>query len=178
LTCFLHIDRLIDWNSSLIQLLFSLHPLNFNQVKIKCLRTIELGCPATLSTLLFSLEHCTPCFSLQMEVHISIPIKYGNSYECSFWTWFYRFFIALYPFRGERSSKRKELHGTINVQGLSGHWVHETETVTLYWLDFLCDQEDENYVGFVLLMESVLDDDVAFSEIDLFLVLNICFTLL
>ncbi|XP_062205319.1 LOW QUALITY PROTEIN: endoribonuclease Dicer homolog 3b-like [Phragmites australis] len=75
---------------------------------------------------------------------------------------------------GPGTTKRKELHGTINVQGLSGNWIHESGTVTLnpYKFDFLCDQEGENYAGFVLLMESVLDDDVAHSEIDLFLIPN------
>lgn len=72
------------------------------------------------------------------------------------------------------TTKRKELHGTINVHALSGTWIHEEETVTLnvYRFDFRCDQEGENYAGFVLLMESVLDDDVACSKMDLFLIPN------
>lgn len=72
------------------------------------------------------------------------------------------------------TTKRKELHGTINVHGLSGNWIHESETVILnaYTFDFRCDQEGELFAGFVLLMESVLDDDVARSEIDLFLIPN------
>jgi hypothetical protein len=72
------------------------------------------------------------------------------------------------------TTKRKELHGTINVHGLSGNWIHESETVTLntYRFDFVCDQEDEVYAGFVLLMESALDDDVANSKINLFLIPN------
>ncbi|CAD6212969.1 unnamed protein product [Miscanthus lutarioriparius] len=75
---------------------------------------------------------------------------------------------------GPGTTKRKELHGTINVHGLSGNWIHESETVILntYTFDFCCDQEGETYAGFVLLMESVLDDDVAHSEIDLFLIPN------
>ncbi|ONM05636.1 dicer-like 102 [Zea mays] len=75
---------------------------------------------------------------------------------------------------GPGTTKRKELHGTINVHGLSGNWIHESETVILnaYTFDFRCDQEGELYAGFVLLMESVLDDDVARSEIDLFLIPN------
>ncbi|CAL4933981.1 unnamed protein product [Urochloa decumbens] len=74
---------------------------------------------------------------------------------------------------GPGTTKRKELHGTINVHGLSGNWIHE-ETVTLntYRFDFVCDQEGEIYAGFVLLMESVLDDDVANSKMDLFLIPN------
>lgn len=52
--------------------------------------------------------------------------------------------------------------------------MNESETVTLntYRFDFVCDQEGEIYAGFVLLMESVLDDDVAHSKIDLFLIPN------
>ena len=41
-----------------------------------------------------------------------------------------------------------------------------------YRFGFLCDQEGENYAGFVLLMESALDDDVACSKMDLFLIPN------
>ncbi|KAL6883304.1 hypothetical protein ACP4OV_010718 [Aristida adscensionis] len=75
---------------------------------------------------------------------------------------------------GAGTTKRKELHGTINAHALSGTWIHDSETVTLhtYRFDFRCDQEGENYAGFVLLMESALDDDVAHSEIDLFLIPN------
>ncbi|RLN16547.1 hypothetical protein C2845_PM02G11130 [Panicum miliaceum] len=75
---------------------------------------------------------------------------------------------------GPGTTKRKELHGTINVHGLSGNWIHESETATLntYRFDFVCDQEDEVYAGFVLLMDSALDDDVANSKIDLFLIPN------
>ncbi|KAG0549124.1 hypothetical protein BDA96_01G228300 [Sorghum bicolor] len=75
---------------------------------------------------------------------------------------------------GPGTTKRKELHGIINVHGLSGNWIHESETVILnsYTFDFRCDQEGETFAGFVLLMESVLDDDVAHSEIDLFLIPN------
>ncbi|VAH04530.1 unnamed protein product [Triticum turgidum subsp. durum] len=75
---------------------------------------------------------------------------------------------------GPGTTKRKELHGTRNVLALSGSWIHESESVTLnaYRFDFLCDQEGENYAGFVLLMESALDDDVACSKMDLFLIPN------
>ncbi|KAJ1295101.1 hypothetical protein BS78_01G198000 [Paspalum vaginatum] len=75
---------------------------------------------------------------------------------------------------GPGTTKRKELHGTINVHGLSGNWIHESEAITLntYRFDFLCDQEGEIYAGFVLLIESVLDDDMAHSEMDLFLIPN------
>jgi hypothetical protein len=80
-----------------------------------------------------------------------------------------------YPFPNfVGTTKRKELHGTINVHPLLGTWIHEGETVTLnvYRLDFHCEQEGENYAGFILLMESLLDNDVARSEMDLFLIPN------
>uniref|UniRef100_A0A0D9XKU7 Uncharacterized protein n=1 Tax=Leersia perrieri TaxID=77586 RepID=A0A0D9XKU7_9ORYZ len=75
---------------------------------------------------------------------------------------------------GPGTTKRKELHGTTRVLSLSGTWIHETESVTLntYRFDFLCDQEGENYSGFVLLIESELDDDMAYSKMDLFLIPN------
>uniref|UniRef100_J3N3J6 Uncharacterized protein n=1 Tax=Oryza brachyantha TaxID=4533 RepID=J3N3J6_ORYBR len=75
---------------------------------------------------------------------------------------------------GPGTTKRKELHGTTGVLALSGTWIHESESVTLntYRFNFLCDQEGENYAGFVLLMESELDDDVACSKMDLFLIPN------
>uniref|UniRef100_A0A0D3HEX0 Uncharacterized protein n=1 Tax=Oryza barthii TaxID=65489 RepID=A0A0D3HEX0_9ORYZ len=75
---------------------------------------------------------------------------------------------------GPGTTKRKELHGTTCVLALSGTWIHDSENITLntYRIDFLCDQEGENYAGFVLLMEPELDDDVALSKMDLFLIPN------
>ncbi|BAF26812.2 Os10g0485600 [Oryza sativa Japonica Group] len=75
---------------------------------------------------------------------------------------------------GPGTTKRKELHGTTCVLALSGTWIHDSENITLntYRIDFLCDQEGENYAGFVLLMEPELDDDVAPSKMDLFLIPN------
>ncbi|PNT67584.1 hypothetical protein BRADI_3g29287v3 [Brachypodium distachyon] len=75
---------------------------------------------------------------------------------------------------GPGTTKRKELHGTTSVLALTGTWTHESENVSLnaYRFDFRCDQEGENYAGFVLLMESALDDDVACSKMDLFLIPN------
>lgn len=59
-----------------------------------------------------------------------------------------------------------------NVCALSGSWAHRPDNVTLnaYGLSFVCDQEGENYSGFILLIESTLDDDVASAEIELFLI--------
>nr|CAD1836220.1 unnamed protein product [Ananas comosus var. bracteatus] len=73
---------------------------------------------------------------------------------------------------GAGTTKRKELHGMTNVCALSGSWAHRPDNVTLnaYGLSFVCDQEGENYSGFILLIESTLDDDVASAEIELFLI--------
>jgi len=60
------------------------------------------------------------------------------------------------------------------VHALSGTWAHEPNNVNLnaYEMKFVCDQEGENYSGFVLLLEATLDDDVAGAEIELFLFPN------
>ncbi|KAL5988342.1 helicase, partial [Asimina triloba] len=73
---------------------------------------------------------------------------------------------------GIGTTKRKELHGTVTVKALSGTWAHREECVTLqaYKINFSCDVVGEYYSGFVLLMETTLDDDVACAEIDLYLV--------
>ncbi|KAF6173849.1 hypothetical protein GIB67_039800 [Kingdonia uniflora] len=73
---------------------------------------------------------------------------------------------------GARTTKKKELHGTITVRALSGTWGEQTNGITLnaYKLDFSCDQVDEFYSGFVLLIEVRLDDDAANPMKDLFLI--------
>ncbi|XP_058069603.1 endoribonuclease Dicer homolog 3a [Magnolia sinica] len=73
---------------------------------------------------------------------------------------------------GAGTTKRKELHGTTTVHALSGNWAHKTDGVTMhaYKIDFACDLVSEHYSGFVLLMETKLDDDVACAKVDLYLV--------
>ncbi|PKA63342.1 Endoribonuclease Dicer like 3a [Apostasia shenzhenica] len=74
---------------------------------------------------------------------------------------------------GVGTTKRKELHGTTTVQQLSGNWVHQvTRIINLhgYGLTFLCNQENQKYSGFILLLDAVLDNDVSSVEMDLYLV--------
>ncbi|KAL5729600.1 helicase protein [Ranunculus cassubicifolius] len=75
---------------------------------------------------------------------------------------------------GAGTTKRKELHGTTVARALSGSWGHRADDITLYAykIDFSCNQVDEFFSGFVLLMEAKLDDDVARAEVELFLIGN------
>ncbi|KAM0865318.1 hypothetical protein ACQ4PT_043361 [Festuca glaucescens] len=121
-----------------------------------------------LAKQLVSLEACKKLHQLgELNDHLVVPIieePMDNDIALT-----YGKFIS-----GPGTTKRKELHGTTNILALSGSWVHESENVMLntYRFDFVCDQEGENYAGFVLLMESALDDDVACSKMDLFLIPN------
>ncbi|XP_077233980.1 dicer-like 3 [Tasmannia lanceolata] len=74
---------------------------------------------------------------------------------------------------GAGTTKRKELHGTSIVRALSGTWAHRPNggvTLQAYKINFSCDRVGEHYSGFVLLVEATLDDDVANTEVDLYLV--------
>ncbi|XP_008793257.2 endoribonuclease Dicer homolog 3a-like [Phoenix dactylifera] len=73
---------------------------------------------------------------------------------------------------GAGTTKRKELHGTTTVCALSGTWAHEKAGVTLqgYKLNFTCDKVGQSYCDFVLLVDARLDEDIASTEIDLYLV--------
>ncbi|KAJ0967078.1 hypothetical protein J5N97_023995 [Dioscorea zingiberensis] len=75
---------------------------------------------------------------------------------------------------GAGTSKRKELHGTMNIRALSGTWAYEPVDVTLnaYKINFVCNQEGENYSPFVLLLNTILDDDAANAAMDLYLIPN------
>ncbi|XP_038975924.1 endoribonuclease Dicer homolog 3b-like [Phoenix dactylifera] len=75
---------------------------------------------------------------------------------------------------GAGTTKRKELHGMISVRALSGTWAHRPDNVTLnaYKINFVCDQEGENYSGFFLFIEAILDADVARANMELFLIPN------
>lgn len=72
----------------------------------------------------------------------------------------------------EGTTKRKELHGTTYIRALSGSWgeKHDGAIFHAYKFDFSCDVVSEIYSGFVLLIESKLDDDVGNFELDLYLV--------
>ncbi|XP_074279118.1 endoribonuclease Dicer homolog 3-like [Silene latifolia] len=70
---------------------------------------------------------------------------------------------------GAGTTKRKELHGTVQLRALCGTWRDETHEALFhsYKIDFFCDSE--SYSGFVLLTGSKLDHDVANTKIDLYL---------
>ncbi|CAJ1973600.1 unnamed protein product [Sphenostylis stenocarpa] len=76
---------------------------------------------------------------------------------------------------GAGTTKRKELHGTANIRALSGAWGDKLDAATFfaYKLEFTCSIASEVYSGFVLLVESKLDDDVGNIELDLYLVSKI-----
>ena len=85
-----------------------------------------------------------------------------------------RHFIFLIPiilvFKG--TTKRKELHGTTCIRALSGTWGEKVDGATFqaYKFEFLCNIPGELYSGFVLLLETKLDDDVGNIELELYLV--------
>ncbi|XP_021756558.1 endoribonuclease Dicer homolog 3-like [Chenopodium quinoa] len=70
---------------------------------------------------------------------------------------------------GAGTTKRKELHGTVHVNALSGTWRDNPHGAVFhaYKIDFSCDCE--LYPGFVLLTELKLDEDVANTKVDLYL---------
>ncbi|VAH67440.1 unnamed protein product [Triticum turgidum subsp. durum] len=69
------------------------------------------------------------------------------------------------------TTKRKELHGTTRVCGLSGTWASERTAVKLqgYRMKFLCDQVGQKYSDFVLLIDKTIAHEAANLDIDLFL---------
>lgn len=71
----------------------------------------------------------------------------------------------------EGTTKRKELHGTTPIRALSGSWGENNHVIlNAYKFDFACSIITEMYSGFVLLIESKLDDDVGNLELQLYLV--------
>lgn len=80
-------------------------------------------------------------------------------------------FDLLLTFEG--TTKRKELHGTANIRALNGAWGDKLDDAArffAYKLEFACSIVSEIYSGFVLLIESKLDDDVGNIDSDLYLV--------
>ncbi|GLT85624.1 hypothetical protein SLE2022_038100 [Rubroshorea leprosula] len=73
---------------------------------------------------------------------------------------------------GAGTTKRKELHGTTQIRALSGSWAGKLDSTIFhaYKFDFYCNIVTEVYSGFVLLLESKLDDDVGNLELNLYLV--------
>lgn len=76
---------------------------------------------------------------------------------------------------GAGTTKRKELHGTTCIHALSGSWGEKLDGATFhaYKFDFSCSIVSQIYSGFILLIESKLDDDVGNIELDLYLVAKI-----
>ncbi|TKY74841.1 Endoribonuclease Dicer-like 3a [Spatholobus suberectus] len=76
---------------------------------------------------------------------------------------------------GAGTTERKELHGTTNIRALSGAWGDKLDGAKFhaYKFEFACSVVSEIYCGFVLLIESKLDDDVGNVELDLYLVSKI-----
>lgn len=76
---------------------------------------------------------------------------------------------------GAGTRKRKELHSTADIAALHGNWINSTHDVLLhaYIVSFtFTPGEDDLYSDFVLLISSVIDDDIANTEIPLFLTRN------
>ncbi|OIW14956.1 hypothetical protein TanjilG_30675 [Lupinus angustifolius] len=73
---------------------------------------------------------------------------------------------------GRGTTKRKELHGTTSIRALCGTWGDKLDGTKFhaYKFDFTCNIVSEIYSGFVLLVESKLDDDVGNMEVDLYLI--------
>ncbi|KAG6599127.1 Endoribonuclease Dicer-like 3a, partial [Cucurbita argyrosperma subsp. sororia] len=73
---------------------------------------------------------------------------------------------------GAGTTKRKELHGRTALRALSGTWGEKVEGATFqaYKFDFSCSVIYEHFSGFVLLLESKLDDDVGNFELELYLI--------
>lgn len=71
---------------------------------------------------------------------------------------------------GAGTTKRKELHGTKQIRAMSGSWGSKPDGVIFqaYKFSFSCSIVTEIFSGFVLLLESKLDDDVGNLELDLF----------
>ncbi|KAI6679821.1 hypothetical protein NL676_033702, partial [Syzygium grande] len=72
---------------------------------------------------------------------------------------------------GVGTTKRKELHGTTSIRALSGAWGEKTDGAIFeaYKFDFSSSIAGEFYSPFILLIECKLDDDVAYTEVDLYL---------
>ncbi|XP_058760418.1 endoribonuclease Dicer homolog 3a-like [Vicia villosa] len=73
---------------------------------------------------------------------------------------------------GAGTTKRKELHGTTGIRALCGSWGDKLDGAKFYGykFEFQCNIVHEIYSGFVLLVESKLDDDVGSMDLDLYLI--------
>ncbi|XP_054814842.1 endoribonuclease Dicer homolog 3a-like isoform X2 [Prosopis cineraria] len=73
------------------------------------------------------------------------------------------------------TTKRKELHGSASIRALCGTWKDKLDGAIFhaYTFDFTCNVAHDVYSGFVLLIESKLDDDVGNFELELYLISKI-----
>lgn len=100
---------------------------------------------------------CELCFSIKI---------YTKSFCFSHFIFLFSLFWVF-----EGTTKRKELHGTTFIHALSGTWGEKDEAIfQVYKFDFCCNIPWELYSGFVLLIETKLDDDVGNIELELYLV--------
>ncbi|XP_028790121.1 endoribonuclease Dicer homolog 3a [Neltuma alba] len=76
---------------------------------------------------------------------------------------------------GAGTTKRKELHGSASIRALCGTWKDKLDGAIFhaYTFDFTCNVLHDMYSGFVLLIESKLDDDVGNFELELYLISKI-----
>lgn len=73
---------------------------------------------------------------------------------------------------GAGTNKRKELHGTVSTEDLSGDWINSSKDVLLhaYLICFeFCQEEEDPYVDFVLFLKAGIDDDIANTEFPIYL---------
>lgn len=67
------------------------------------------------------------------------------------------------------------MHGSASIHALCGTWKDKLEGALFhaYTFDFTCNVLHDKYSGFVLLIESKLDDDVGNFELELYLISKI-----
>lgn len=72
------------------------------------------------------------------------------------------------------TTKRKELHGITCIRALAGTWGDTIDGAVFYAykIDFSCNVVGNSFSGFVLLLESKLDEDVANVNVELYLTTN------
>lgn len=80
----------------------------------------------------------------------------------------------MYLLVSEGTTKRKELHGITCIRALAGTWGDTIDGAVFYAykIDFSCNVVGNSFSGFVLLLESKLDEDVANVNVELYLTSN------
>ena len=103
-----------------------------------------------------------------LSVHILIFFSSVSAEAFCIFLFFFPFSFVVF----EGTTNRKELHGLTSIRALSGTWGEKLDGTIFkaYKFDFSCTIIDEIYSGFVLLIDSRLDDDVGNMKLDLYLV--------